>query len=175
MREIYGNCLIMLKFQDSGLMLILLLVLVASGADLIADLRSGVRSAHIVQEAGVFTAVFCGIGWLLARSRRQGREIRRLEQELREVGTLPRPDDPGAVIARQGLAREIARQFDAWGLTRSEMEIGQFLLKGLSLKEIAALRGTAEKTIRQQSSSIYHKSGLSGRHAFAAWFIEDIL
>ncbi len=166
----------MFRFQDNWLLLaILLLVLAASGADLIADLRSGVHSLHIVQEGVVFSTVFLGIGWLLARSRRQGREIRRLEQELQEVRSLPRPDDPGAVSARQGLAREIARQFQAWGLTRSEMEIGQFLLKGLSLKEIAALRGTAEKTIRQQSSSIYHKAGLSGRHAFSAWFIEDIL
>ncbi len=49
------------------------------------------------------------------------------------------------------------------------------LLKGFSLKEISALRGTAEKTIRQQAPSIYQKTGVSGRHAFAAWFIEDFL
>ena len=49
------------------------------------------------------------------------------------------------------------------------------LLKGLSLKEIASLRDTREKTVRQQASTIYGKSGLEGRHALAAWFLEDFL
>ena len=49
------------------------------------------------------------------------------------------------------------------------------LLKGLSLKEIAAVRNTHEKTTRQQASAIYRKAGVTGRHAFSAWFIEDYL
>lgn len=47
------------------------------------------------------------------------------------------------------------------------------LLKGLSFKEIAVVRDTVEKTVRQQASALYRKSGLSGRHELAAWFIED--
>ncbi len=43
------------------------------------------------------------------------------------------------------------------------------------LRHCSALRGTSEKTIRQQASSIYQKSGLPSRHAFSAWFIEDFL
>ena len=62
-----------------------------------------------------------------------------------------------------------------WQLTTSEKDVGWLLLKGLSLKEIAAIRQTMEKTVRQQASSIYKKAGLSGRHAFSAWFIEDAL
>jgi DNA-binding NarL/FixJ family response regulator len=49
------------------------------------------------------------------------------------------------------------------------------LLKGLSFKEIAAVRNTLEKTVRQQASGIYKKAGVSSRHAFAVWFIEDFL
>ena len=49
------------------------------------------------------------------------------------------------------------------------------LLKGLSFREIAAVRQTREKTVRQQASAIYGKSGLEGRHEFAAWFLEDFL
>jgi DNA-binding CsgD family transcriptional regulator len=37
------------------------------------------------------------------------------------------------------------------------------------------VRDTHEKTVRQQASAIYRKAGVSGRHAFAAWFIEDFL
>ena len=60
-------------------------------------------------------------------------------------------------------------------VTTSEKDVGWLLSKGLSLKEIAAIRETLEKTVRQQASSIYKKAGLSGRHAFSAWFIEDAL
>jgi len=33
----------------------------------------------------------------------------------------------------------------------------------------------AGKTVRQQAPASYKKSDVSGRHAFSAWFIEDIL
>jgi DNA-binding CsgD family transcriptional regulator len=79
------------------------------------------------------------------------------------------------VEARRKLGHVVAQQFSEWGLTGSEQEVGWLLLKGLSLKEIALVRQTQEKTVRQQASSIYGKSGVSGRHAFSAWFIEDIL
>jgi len=69
----------------------------------------------------------------------------------------------------------ISQQFTEWALSPSEKEVGLMLIKGLSLKEIAALRNTLEKTVRQQASSIYKKADINGRHAFSAWFIEDIL
>jgi DNA-binding CsgD family transcriptional regulator len=77
--------------------------------------------------------------------------------------------------ARKNLGNVVSQQFAEWQLTDSEREVGWLLLKGLSLKEIAIVRSTQEKTVRQQASSIYKKAGLSGRHAFSAWFIEDIL
>jgi DNA-binding CsgD family transcriptional regulator len=49
------------------------------------------------------------------------------------------------------------------------------MLKGLSLQEIAALRSTREKTVRQHASNVYHKAGIEGRHALAAWFLEDLI
>jgi DNA-binding NarL/FixJ family response regulator len=49
------------------------------------------------------------------------------------------------------------------------------LLKGLSFKEISAVRNTKEKTVRQQASTIYSKSGVDGRHTFSAWFLEDFI
>ncbi len=73
------------------------------------------------------------------------------------------------------LGNGIRRQFEAWSLTPAEQEIGLFLLKGLSHKEIANLRNTSEATIRQQAASIYQKSNLSGRAALSAFFLEDLL
>ncbi|MGB0849457.1 MAG: helix-turn-helix transcriptional regulator, partial [Thiolinea sp.] len=65
--------------------------------------------------------------------------------------------------------------FVDWVLTPSETEVAMLLLKGLSFEEIAGVRDTKEKTVRQQATAIYRKSGLNGRHEFAAWFFEDFL
>jgi DNA-binding CsgD family transcriptional regulator len=81
---------------------------------------------------------------------------------------------PSLLTARHGLAEVVKEQFEAWGLTQTEKEVAMLMLKGLSFKEIAAVRDTLEKTVRQQASAIYRKAGVSGRHAFAAWFIEDL-
>lgn len=66
-------------------------------------------------------------------------------------------------------------QFDNWGLSPSESEVALLLIKGLSMKEISAARGVKEKTIRQQATGIYAKSGYAGRHELAAHFIEDLM
>ena len=49
------------------------------------------------------------------------------------------------------------------------------MLKGFSHRELASLRGTTEATVRHQAQAIYQKSGLPGRSAFCAYFLEDLL
>src|SRR3954464_9050686 len=75
----------------------------------------------------------------------------------------------------KGLGEAIDRQFVTWRLTEAERDVGLLILKGLSLKEIAAARVTSERTIRAQARSIYAKAGLSGRAALSAFFLEDLL
>lgn len=75
----------------------------------------------------------------------------------------------------KGLGAAIDRQFVTWKLTEAERDVGLLILKGLSLKEIAAARATSERTIRAQARSIYGKAGLSGRAALSAFFLEDLL
>lgn len=70
---------------------------------------------------------------------------------------------------------KIESQFKAWRLTKSESEIALLLLKGLAFKEMEAVRGSSEKTIRQQASTIYSKASLKGRNEFSAFFFEEIL
>lgn len=74
-----------------------------------------------------------------------------------------------------GLSLAIDQEFSNWGLTKTEKEIGLFILKGLSTKEIAQLQGAQDKTIRQHCSAIYKKSGISGRSELSAYFLEDLL
>jgi DNA-binding CsgD family transcriptional regulator len=74
-----------------------------------------------------------------------------------------------------GLGAAIERQLQDWGLTDAEGEVALLMLKGFSHKEVGALRGTSEATVRQQARSVYQKSGMNGRAAFCAYFLEDLL
>lgn len=73
-----------------------------------------------------------------------------------------------------GIRVEMDKQFADWGMTSAEREIGLLMLKGLSHKEVATLRGTSEATVRQQAQSIYRKADLPGKTAFSAYFLEDL-
>ncbi|MPY91348.1 MAG: hypothetical protein GEU99_25990 [Luteitalea sp.] len=75
----------------------------------------------------------------------------------------------------RGLATAIDAQFERWHLTSAEREVALLILKGLSHKEIAEVRQTTERTIRQQAQAIYGKANLSGRAALSAFFLEDLL
>jgi DNA-binding CsgD family transcriptional regulator len=74
-----------------------------------------------------------------------------------------------------GLGEAIDAQFSRWNLTEAEREVALLLLKGLSVKEIAAVRVTSERTIRAQAAALYAKAGVSGRAALSAFFLEDLL
>ena len=161
--------------RETVFIAILGVVAVASGADLVADLSHGADTGHVIKEAGVVLISMIAIAWLLLGLRRQKQEILSLQRELDEVQNTRAQACEHGGEARRKLGHVIAQQFSEWELTESEKEVGWLLLKGLSLKEIAILRQTQEKTVRQQASAIYRKSGISGRHAFSAWFIEDIL
>jgi DNA-binding CsgD family transcriptional regulator len=74
-----------------------------------------------------------------------------------------------------GLGTAIDQQFTRWNLTDAEREVALLLLKGLSLKEVAAIRATSERTIRAQAQALYAKAGVTGRAALSAFFLEDLL
>jgi DNA-binding CsgD family transcriptional regulator len=74
-----------------------------------------------------------------------------------------------------GLGDAIDEQFKRWNLTEAEREVALLLLKGLSLKEIAQVRSTSERTIRAQARALYAKAGLTGRAALSAFFLEDLM
>jgi DNA-binding CsgD family transcriptional regulator len=172
-----GNpCKHMLYIKELIIILMLVVVVFGSAADIVHDYREGAETAHLVVEAIVVVVSFTLIGVLGAGVWRQSRSNGQLKAELAAVSKSLEKQPPAEFqAARHNLAMLIERQFTEWELTKTEQEVAMLLLKGLSFKEIAAVRDTLEKTVRQQASSIYRKSGLSGRHAFAAWFIEDFL
>jgi DNA-binding CsgD family transcriptional regulator len=143
-------------------------VVVLIGWDLYIDFSEGVGFWHIAVELLIFVVAVCGIVVMwrqLDRARIDLAEARvEAEQWKRESAEL-----------LQGLGAAIERQFDRWGLSAAEADVGLFLLKGMSHKEIAALRQTSERTVREQARAVYRKSGLSGRSALSAFFLEDLL
>jgi len=116
-----------------------------------------------------------GLVHLFGRMKRQHQEQLSLVRDLevaRAEGAQWRTDMRELL---KGLGEAIDSQFDRWGLTPAEREVALLILKGLSHKEIATVRGASERTARQQARAIYAKANLSGRAALSAFFLEDLL
>lgn len=69
----------------------------------------------------------------------------------------------------------VQEYFDRLGLTPAETEVAWFLLKGMSLSEIAALRNTRDGTVKAQCTAIYRKAGVSGKSQLFSVIVEDVL
>lgn len=166
----------MLYIKEIVIMVLLAFVIVGNLSDVIYDYREGASVTHMIIEGSLVVASFVLITMLSTGIWRQSQSIRQLKAELDGEKENSEPVRSASLeAARHDMATVLQSQFKEWGLTRTEKEVSMLLLKGLSFKEIAAVRETLEKTVRQQASSIYRKSGLTGRHAFSAWFIEDFL
>lgn len=117
--------------------------------------------------------VFAGVAfWQRYRS---GREVVNLSAALEEAEGAAETQTLLLQEALQGRMQHIQEDFEKWGLSPAEKEIALLLLKGLRLQEIADIRATSERTVRQQAQSIYRKSGLDSRTDLAAYFIEDFI
>lgn len=99
-----------------------------------------------------------GVVLLFQMSRRQHEEQLTLIRDLELARIQGQRWRSEARSFLNGLGEAIDAQFSRWNLTDAEREVALLLLKGLSLKEIATVRATAERTIRAQARSIYSKS-----------------
>lgn len=81
----------------------------------------------------------------------------------------------GLSIASGALHDLMEGYFRDWGLTKAEGDVAAFTLKGYSITEIAALRGTREGTIKTQLNAIYRKAGVNGRGPLVSLLIEDLM
>ncbi len=97
-----------------------------------------------------------------------GLRIRRLLREHREAQNSVR-------VASGELLAVIYARFEEWQLSPSENDIALLLIKGFSAQEIADLRSTRVGTVKSQSSTVYQKAGVRGRHELVAFFVEDLL
>jgi DNA-binding CsgD family transcriptional regulator len=151
------------------------LIAVLMAVDTFLDYRQSGSFVAQTFEMLVFIAALFGIAihaWQLASARSRSE---RLDRELIETRAEAQRWSREARDVLKGLGAAIDAQFEKWGLTPAERDVALLQLKGLRHKEIAELRQTSERTVRQQALSIYRKAGLGGRTDLAAFFLEDLL
>ena len=158
------------------------LIMTLVAIDIVSDLLEHVDLGHVALELLVAIVAVSGLIYYLrlALRERGARQALSVElsqahderERLRAEAEAWRKEARDAV---SGLAHAIDRQFDRWSLTGAEREVALLLLKGLSHKEVSAVRGTSERTVRQQSLMVYKKAGVTGRAELSAFFLEDLL
>lgn len=161
--------------KDGIIALILLVIMVLNFFDVLTDISLGVPTWHILSESSIVLISAIGAFFLFKEMRAKTSNIISLKNELNNTDDKLKNISEEMKNARHKYSEVIHTQFERWALTTSEKEVAIFLLKGLSFKEISAVRNTKEKTVRQQASTIYSKANVEGRHEFAAWFFEDFI
>lgn len=164
-----------IRFKESYFIALLLLITLVNTIDIIVDYYDGASLPHILLEMVVIIFSVSGIAYLLIEVRQR---LKDLEDMQKHLGVIDKDLSKSREQLKQvgsKFGEIINKQFTTWDLSPSEKEVAMLLLKGLSFEEIAKIRGTKEKTIHQQATSIYRKSSVSGRHEFAAYFYEDFL
>jgi DNA-binding CsgD family transcriptional regulator len=166
----------------AGMLVAFVAVAMLAAVDLSTDLREGTTMGHVAAEGGV---VLVGLLGALVAARKLLRVLRRSREAEKVAQSLAQRLEATAADAVHwrneardllaGLGAALDQQFDRWGLSPAEKEVGLLLLKGLSHKEVAAARSVTEATARQQARSLYKKAGLAGRHDLAAFFLEDLM
>lgn len=155
--------------------LLLVVIIGLNVMDLWADYQTEPDLVHALLEVCIIVLSLGGLWLLLQEVMTRRKELQQLQIQLNK--TRQALSDSNAKLQQAGreYSKVIQEQYITWQLTPSEKEVASLLLKGLSLDEIASVRKTKERTVRQQASAVYRKSGLNGRHEFAAWFFEDFL
>jgi DNA-binding CsgD family transcriptional regulator len=145
------------------------------GADMAADLSAGISFTHLGIETVALMLCLSGVwgaGLQLRRALQRSRDLHHHLEGARQDLDRAREE---ADSLRAGLSEALDHQFARWDLTAAQREVALLVLKGLSYKEVAELRETAEHTVRNQALAIFRKAGLAGRAEMAAFFIEDLL
>jgi DNA-binding CsgD family transcriptional regulator len=161
--------------ERTVIIVILSIVAVMVVFDLFTDSKEGVVIWHVLVEGGAGLAALFGIFYFMKDSFHLKHRLSDSQNENIQLQKQASAWKNEAQKYIEGLSLSIDQQLTKWNLSVAEKEVALLLLKGLSLKEIAEVRSTTEKTSRVQSISVYSKSGLSGRSELAAFFLEDLL
>ncbi|QYJ82387.1 helix-turn-helix transcriptional regulator [Shewanella aegiceratis] len=161
--------------KDLVIIALLVLIMLFKLVDIVADVQLEIPAWHIAQESVLVLLTVIATLYLSRDLMRRSRQVKALAHRLAQADKQIDNLSTQMRTARQEYSQAVASQFDTWGFTKSEQQVAFLILKGLSFKEIAEVRQTKEKTVRQQASTIYGKAEVDGRHTFCAWFMEDFI
>ncbi len=160
--------------KDKVLTVALMCIIALKCMDLYIDFSEDLELIHIIQES-VLILISSGLFlFLIIDIRQRSNALKALRDDLELSNNKVSQMSEELKRSKRDFFAAVQEQFERWQLTPSEKEVGLFLLKGLSLNEIAELRQTSEKTIRHQASAVYKKSDCTGRHELAAFFFEEM-
>lgn len=154
---------------------LLTLISILTTVDVVEDVMDGTRLEHLILDILIGVSTFVAAGFLIKQLAKDQKKINLLENERKHLLDIADQLKHKSKALVEGLSLQIDREFDSWNLTPAEREVGLLLLKGLSAQEIADIRGSAEKTIRHQTTSIFKKAGIKSRQELQAYFLEDLL
>jgi DNA-binding CsgD family transcriptional regulator len=118
--------------------------------DVLTDINElSVLSWQLLPEALASIGLFVGIAF----------EVVFLMHLLRRKASLER----SVGMASSALQSVIEGHFDDWKLTPSERDVAALMVKGLSISEIAEVRGSAEGTVKAHLNAIYRKANARNR------------
>jgi len=151
------------------------LVAVLTMLDIGIDLAAGTTVHHVLVESLLVLVAVAGTLYFWARLREASRAERKLKRSLEEARAENERWQEEERELLYNLQEAVDRQFIKWDFSDSEKEIAYCLLQGLSMKEIAGLRGSTYRSIKQQAYVLYHKAGLAGRAELSAFFLGGLL
>ena len=98
-----------------------------------------------------------------------------LQRQLRWLQARNAKQSQSLSFLRGEMDSFINGRFDEWSLTSAERDIAMYMLKGLTISEIAAARSTAEGTVKAQTSNIFRKTGVASRVELMSHFMDEFL
>ena len=130
--------------------------------DVVKDVQEpGAAAWHLVPEALAAVALLIGIAF----------EIVYLLHLLQRKASLER----SVGMASAQLQDIIQSHFDNWKLTASERDVAALMIKGLSISEIAGVRGSADGTVKAHLNAIYRKSNARNRAEVLSHIMDTLI
>ena len=96
-----------------------------------------------------------------------GREIWRMRLSMTQMDAQIR-------ASQEAFQATVASFAASWKLSVAEQDVLMLVLKGCTHSQIAAMRNTAEGTVKAQAARIYQKSGFANKNELLSALIEDL-
>ncbi|WP_186728763.1 tripartite tricarboxylate transporter substrate-binding protein [Sphingomonas panacisoli] len=136
----------------------------------VSSLRMGWgRFALLMTAIGALVAFAASLWFQLRRRRRASADLEK------RCGELAAKLQSNTITAGKLVKDGIDIDFSDWKLSGAECDVAWLMLRGLPLREVADVRGTSERTVRQQAQAIYRKAGLEGRSDLAGRVLERFI